>query len=191
MSRASGHSGDQHPLHSDAVGLLSAWEAPDDDQEALRRAYLDHLADNPDGVWRTCPTAHVTASAIVLDPSGQRTALVLHGRIGLWVQPGGHCEPGDMSVAATAAREAREETGLPGLVVSGAPLRLSRHRAPCAVAEHHHDVQYLALAPASGVPVVSEESRDVRWFDVNDLPADLASGVAHGVAAAAAALARA
>lgn len=191
MTGASTRSGDPHPLHADAVRLLSAWQAPNTDQEALRLAYLDHLADNPDGVWRTCPTAHVTASAIVLDPSGQRTALVLHGRIGLWVQPGGHCEPGDVSVSAAAIREAREETGLPGLVVGEAPLRLSRHRAPCAAAEHHHDVQYLALAPASGVPVVSAESRDVRWFDVTDLPADLASGVAHGVAAAAAALARA
>jgi 8-oxo-dGTP pyrophosphatase MutT (NUDIX family) len=180
---------DANPLHTDAVAVLSAWESPDAAQEVLRLDYLAHLSANPDGVWRSCPTAHLTASTIVLDPSGRRTALVLHGRIGLWVQPGGHCEPDDGTVAAAAAREAREETGLGDLVVSAAPIRLSRHGAPCGVAEHHLDVQYLGITPATGVPVVSEESHDVRWFDVDHLPDDLASGVAFGVATAAAALA--
>ncbi len=177
-------------LHADAVRVLSTWAAPDDEQEALRRAYLAHLAANPDGVWRACPTAHVTASAIVLDDSGRQTALVLHRRLGLWVQPGGHLEPGDTSILAGAAREAGEETGLPALVFRAAPLQLSRHRAPCGVAETHLDMQFLATTSSDAAPVVSEESQDVRWFEVTALPAELAPGVARSVAAAAAALTR-
>ncbi len=171
-------------LHADAVRLLTAWTAPDAPQETLRLDYLAHLDAHPDGVWRSCRTAHLTAGAIVLDPSGTQTALVLHGRIGLWVQPGGHCEPGDQTFADAAGREAREETGLPGLQVRPDPVMLSRHPAPCGAAETHLDVQFLATASADCVPTVSEESHDVRWFPVDGLPGDLASGVAQSVRAA-------
>ena len=177
-------------LHASAVATLSEWTAPAD-QEALRRDYLVHLERCPDGVWRTCRPDHLTASAVVLDHTGAFTLLVLHGRIGLWVQPGGHCEPGDTSIAEAAAREVREETGLADVTLSRAPILLSRHRAPCgAGAEHHLDVQYLAVSAVDATPIVSAESHDVRWFPVTDLPCALASGVATSVAAAVAALER-
>jgi 8-oxo-dGTP pyrophosphatase MutT (NUDIX family) len=176
-------------LHADAVAVLSSWTAPDAAQEGLRRAYLAHLERHPDGMWRTCRPAHVTAGTIVLDSQGERTALVLHRRIGLWVQPGGHCEAHDTSLAGVAEREAREETGLAGLTVRPVPVVLSQHRAPCG-AELHLDVQYVGTAADDSIPVVSEESHDVRWFPVTALPAALASGVADNIAAAVDALRR-
>jgi 8-oxo-dGTP pyrophosphatase MutT (NUDIX family) len=170
-------------LHADAVRVLSTWRPTSPDQVMLRQDYLDHLAARPDGVWRACTPAHLTAGMVVVDPTADHVLLVLHGRIRRWVQPGGHCEEGDASLAAAAAREALEETGLADLRVSGQPLRLSRHGAPCH-AETHLDVQYLGIAPYGAAPVVSEESVDVRWFGVGDLPGDLASGVVDSVAAA-------
>nr|WP_202884645.1 NUDIX domain-containing protein [Actinopolymorpha cephalotaxi] len=170
-------------MHADAVRVLSSWEPPSPEQATLRQAYLDHLAARPDGVWRACRPAHVTASMVVVDPTAEHVLLVLHGRIHRWVQPGGHCEESDVSLAAAATREAVEETGLAGLHVSDQPLRLSRHGAPCH-AETHLDVQYLGTAPYGAKPVVSEESADVRWFGVGELPGDLASGVVDSVAAA-------
>ncbi|WP_020575842.1 NUDIX domain-containing protein [Actinopolymorpha alba] len=176
-------------LHADAVTVLSAWEAPNDHQEALRRHYLEYLAQNADGVWRSCRPSHLTAGMIILDHDGRHTLLVLHGRINLWVQPGGHCEPGDRSLMEVAEREAREETGLAELVLDAKPIALSRHRSPCG-AETHLDVQYLGTSPAGAAPVVSDESHDVRWFPVSALPGELASGVAESVATAVAALVR-
>ena len=171
-------------LQTSVVATLTSWTAPSSAQESLRQDYLAHLAAHPDdGVWRRGRPAHVTASAVIVDPAGERTLLVLHGRINLWVQPGGHCEEGDTSLAAAAAREAREETGLLDLVVRPEPLLLSRHGAPCG-AQTHLDVQYLATAPADAVPLVSAESHAVRWFPVTELPEGLASGVAESVAAA-------
>ena len=35
---------------------------------------------------------------------------------------------------------------------------------------HHLDVRFVAVAPAGAVPVVSEESTDVRWWPVDALP---------------------
>nr|WP_202512668.1 NUDIX hydrolase [Streptomyces sp. SID3343] len=156
-------------MHRDAVDVLSEWDALDDRQERLRRGYLDHLARHDDGLLRACREAHVTASALVVDPVGERVLLTLHARIRKWLQTGGHCEPGDATLAGAALREATEESGIPGLTLlaAGAPVGLDRHDTPCAV---HLDVQYVALAPAGATELISEESLDLQWFAFDALP---------------------
>jgi len=151
------------------------------------RALLDE--DGPALLTREAAPSHVTASAIVLSPDARHTCLVLHARIGRWVQPGGHLEPEDMTLASAAAREVEEETGLRGEVVAGAVL-LSRHPAPCrpGVVDWHLDVQHVLVAERA-VPTVSAESRAVAWWPVDGLPADLVEGMA-GVVALAVAMAR-
>jgi 8-oxo-dGTP pyrophosphatase MutT (NUDIX family) len=105
----------------------------------------------------------------VLDARAEHVLLVLHRKVGLWLQPGGHCEPSDVSLAQAALREATEETGIHGLRPVGGPVHLDRHRAPCGV-EHHLDVMFTLIAPDGALPTVGVESTDVRWFDVTELP---------------------
>jgi 8-oxo-dGTP pyrophosphatase MutT (NUDIX family) len=82
---------------------------------------------------------------------------------------GGHCEPGDATVAEAALREATEESGVPGLtLLAGGPVRLDRHPIP-APCHWHLDVQYAALAPAGAVEAISEESLDLRWFAYDEV----------------------
>ena len=157
-------------LFEDARSTLAAAPAqtPQDRFEAAAwAALLDRIG--PDLLTRECAPSHLTASAVVLGPQARSTALVLHGRIGRWVQPGGHLEPGDRSVAGAAAREAQEETGLVGRLLP-VPVLLSRHRAPCrpGVVDWHLDVQY-ALLTEQTAPVVSPESRAVAWWPVDQL----------------------
>ena len=145
--------------------------------------WLQALA-SPDGLRKVHRPDHVTASAVVLEPAGTHALLVLHRKVGLWLQPGGHVDDDDTSLATAALREATEETGVPGLVVDPAPLLLDRHPAPCG-AEHHLDVQFLVRAPGLVNPVVSAESLDVRWWPVDALPqqrVDLAPLVRAGLA---------
>ncbi|TKA10570.1 NUDIX hydrolase [Actinacidiphila oryziradicis] len=149
-------------LHADAVRVLKEWDAPDAQQERLRLGYLDHLAAHPDGMWKACGDGHITASALVVDPSSGRVLLTLHKKLKMWLQMGGHCEPDDASLAATAFREATEESGIAGLTsLSSAPVALDRHHTPCA---WHLDVQYAVLAPPGAVEAISEESLDLKWY---------------------------
>jgi 8-oxo-dGTP pyrophosphatase MutT (NUDIX family) len=129
--------------------------------------YLEAAAA-PDAISRTRPD-HLTASGLVVDPTGTQVLLVLHRKVGLWLQPGGHVDATDASLAAAALRECSEETGLDGLVVDPVPLLLDAHPAPCG-ARTHLDVQFLVRAPGRRAPLVSEESLDVQWWEVDALP---------------------
>lgn len=161
-------------LHASALAVLEAWAPPDDTQDRLRAAYVEHLLRHRDGMWRTCLPAHLTASLLVLDPDGSHVLLALHGKGGFWGQFGGHCEAGDASLAAAALREGAEESGLPGLrLVGDGPVDLDRHALSGAFGAcgEHLDVRFAAVAPAGAQPVVSAESDDVRWFPVSEVPA--------------------
>lgn len=178
-------------LHADAIRELTQYQPGDDPQRLLREEYLAYLGAHLDATSRHCAPAHLTASAIVVDPAGRRVLLVHHRKVGLWLQPGGHCEPGDGTLLGAARREAAEETGLAGLNALPGVVRLDRHPAPCASdwpgpgpMQHHLDVMFAALAPADAPATVSAESLAVRWFDVDALPTDTDEAVRQLVVAA-------
>ncbi|WP_055694584.1 NUDIX hydrolase [Streptomyces prasinopilosus] len=152
-------------LYDDAVLVLKGYG----DQPELRQAYLDHLAAHPDGVWKACHAGHLTASALVVDPERGRVLLTLHRKLRMWLQMGGHCEPGDPSLSAAALREATEESGIAGLaLLAGGPVRLDRHPIP-SPCHWHFDVQYAAVAAPGVAHAISDESLDLRWFPYDEV----------------------
>jgi 8-oxo-dGTP pyrophosphatase MutT (NUDIX family) len=159
-------------LRADALRVLQAWSPPDSAQAAMRTLYVEHLHAHSDAMWRECRD-HLTASSLICDSDGRRVLLTLHSRAKLWLQTGGHCERGDASLAAAVLREASEESGIAELQVDDGPLQLSRHRVPfCGEVQpaFHLDVQYAVIAPRGVVEVISPESDDLRWFELDALP---------------------
>lgn len=162
-------------LHDDALATLRDWRGSDDGQERLREEYVAHLESHPDGLSRDCVPDHLTAGALVLSVDHTQTLLTLHAKARRWFHLGGHCESRDAALATAAWREATEESAVAGLVLDPEPLHLDTHGVDfCGTHEHvrHLDVRFLALAPPDAQHAVSEESIDVRWWPVHELPTD-------------------
>ena len=91
-----------------------------------------------------------------------------HAKLGIWVQPGGHCDD-ETDVANVALREAREETGLEVSLLDMGIFDVDVHRIPeyWNTPEHFHfDVRFLLQADENCAPIVSHESREVRWVSL-------------------------
>lgn len=160
-------------LHADALATLQSWSAPTAAQERLRERYVAHLVAEPTAMTRSCFPDHLTASCLVLSADAGEVLLTLHAKAKQWFQLGGHCEPVDTTLAGAAAREAAEESGLAGLTLDPVPILLDEHPVPFCGSRgtvHHLDVCFVATAPAGAVPVISDESLDVRWWPLDDLP---------------------
>ncbi len=159
-------------LREDAITRLTAWTAPSDAQEVLRRDYLAHLARHTDAMARSGPPEHLTGSAIVLDDRAEHVLLTHHPKARLWLQFGGHFEEGDATMWDGAAREALEESGIDSLTVLPDIVDLSRHALAASFGRgrEHLDVRFAAIAPADAAHHVSDESLDVRWWPADRLP---------------------
>lgn len=161
-------------LHASVVDLLSRWNAPDPEQDALRHAVLAFVLARPDACARACEPGHVTASALVLDHRGEHALLTLHPRVGRWLQLGGHCEDSDADIAAAALREATEESGIDGLRIDPDMVALHVHPLTCSLGlpTRHLDLQFVVHAPAGTDFVRSDESLDLRWWPLEAMPRD-------------------
>lgn len=156
-----------------ALAELRRWATPSAEQAALRQVYVDHLEEHPDGLRRTCRPGHLTAGALVLSPGLDAVLLNLHGKARRWFHFGGHLEDDDGSLLAAARREAVEESGIADLVLDPDPVHLDLHHVEFCGADgraDHLDVRYAALAPAGAEAAVSDESLDVRWWPLTELP---------------------
>ncbi len=116
---------------------------------------------------------HVTASAFVLSPDGADLLLILHRKLGLWLQPGGHVDAADATVLDAARREVREECGVAGLEAVGGLLDVDIHRIPPnprrdEPAHEHFDVRFLFRAPSRAFEAGSDAA-DARWVPLREV----------------------
>ncbi|EAW4414349.1 NUDIX hydrolase [Salmonella enterica] len=117
---------------------------------------------------------HVTASALILSPSRDDILLLKHRRFGLWLQPGGHLQPGETPLQAMY-REILEETGiqrsqlvlLNPWAVDFNVHKIDANAARDEPAHWHADLCY-ALAADSLQVTLNEESRAFAWVPARD-----------------------
>jgi 8-oxo-dGTP pyrophosphatase MutT (NUDIX family) len=143
---------------------------PDGEDEARHLAAILALVEREPECFsrRFFTPGHVTGSAFVVSAASGKVLLHHHRRLGAWLQMGGH-DDGDRDAAATALREAREESGLTDLAfLSPAILDVDVHPIPAGKGEPphlHHDVRYALLTRRPDAIRRDEaESLELRWF---------------------------
>ena len=163
--------------------LLRYLETHPDNRENASRL-LQFVQQTPDCFKREHQAGHITGSAWLLNPTGDKALLTLHRKLRIWVQPGGHAD-GDPDVLRVACREAAEESGITDLRVLDAEIfDVDIHTIPARPAtgepEHlHYDVRYLLQAGHEQF-AISDESDALGWFTREEIshltpPADTAT----------------
>jgi 8-oxo-dGTP pyrophosphatase MutT (NUDIX family) len=126
-----------------------------------RLAILEALTRLPAPLDRHADPSHVTGSAVVVGRRG--VVLLVHRRLGFWMQPGGHLDAGETPWDA-ARRETTEETGLAARHPDGGPVLVHVDVHEAAQGHTHLDLRYLLLAADRDPEPPPGESQQVRWF---------------------------
>lgn len=161
-------------MHRQPLLNLLAKHQPSDENEAkMLTEMITFVNQNPDCFKRELLIGHITGSSWIVDKSRKYVLLTHHRKLNKWLQPGGHCD-GDPNVLNVALKEANEETGVAGIKpVSEDIFDVDIHLIPerKGVPQHYHyDVRFLLEADKEIPLVVSDESNDLAWIAIEELP---------------------
>ncbi len=153
---------------ADLRSLVEGHEPASPREVAARERFLAELAALDSPCDEHASPRHVTASGIVVGRRG--TVLHRHKRLGIWMQPGGHIDPGETPSVA-AWREATEELGLGVEHPDAGPrlIHLDVHEA--ALGHTHLDLRYLLLGEDADPQPPPGESPEARWYEWDEAAA--------------------
>ena len=143
--------------------MLTALSYFEEEKPYIER-FKDFIEAHPNCFERTCK-GHITGSVWLVDHSMKMALLTHHKKLNLWIQLGGHAD-GDPDIKNVAFKEAQEESGIADLLwLLPEIFDIDIHAipGPCA---YHYDIRYLLQAPIDAELIISDESYDLAWIDL-------------------------
>lgn len=144
-------------------------------EESIKAELLKtYLRENGTGAFLRCMyPAHFTASAWLLNRTGDKVLLAEHKKLNKLIQPGGHWEKSDQDLFQTALRELKEEIGIGR--VSGDHnniFHIDIHKIPANIHEPghlHYDITYLFVCEDEKIEINTKELKHAEWYSLEEL----------------------
>jgi 8-oxo-dGTP pyrophosphatase MutT (NUDIX family) len=144
----------------------------DSHEKEMVEKVISLIENTPDCFQNNSFPAHMTASAWIIDNNHTHLLFTHHRKLNKWLQLGGHAD-GEENLVNAATREAMEESGLKSVRLAAPGIfDVDIHEIPARKdipAHYHYDVRYLFTADKDEPLIVSDESHDLKWLNINDI----------------------
>ncbi len=155
------------------LNKLAVYKAEGDEERQRLDRFRHFVTNHADCFERSLAIGHITGAAWVLDTRRSYVLLTHHRKLNKWLQLGGHAD-GEGDLLRVALREACEESGLSKIKpLSDEIFDLDIHEIPVyrdIPAHFHFDVRFLFEADRNDPLQVSDESHEVKWIRVDQVP---------------------
>ena len=162
--------------------LLNAYDPSLEQERLFKRAMLDFAHQHADCFERSNLAGHFTASAWLLDQSGNKALLMHHRKLDRWFQLGGHADANHL-LLDVAIKETQEESGISVIrSISREIFDLDIHEIPANTQDPRHfhfDVRFLLQVASNQEVKLNSESKELRWIgkEIHELPTNSPSVV--------------
>lgn len=152
------------------LNLLNNYFPKSNDEQIYKREIISFVRNNPDCFSPSNLNGHITASAWLLNKDGHKILLMLHKKLNLWLQLGGHAD-GESNVRLVALKEAQEESGIKQMhFIDDEIFDIDIHKIPAHkdIPEHlHYDIRFILETEHENV-IQNNESIALKWFTKNE-----------------------